>query len=157
VHDVWQDAKFGARLLRRSPLFAIVALATIALGVSAVTAIFAVVHAVVLRPLPFQEPERLLALWESNPERGWMFTYAAPANSLDWRERVSSFEDLAAHGGTGKIPSPATAIPKGFPAHTSREIFSRSSGSPPVSVVGSPWRRDTRSRSRGASRASSTE
>jgi predicted permease len=103
MHDVWLDAKYGARLLRRSPLFAFVTLTTIAVGVSAVTAIFAVVHAVVLRPLPFHEPERLVALWESNPERNWMFTYAAPANVLDWRARVSSFEDVAAHGGTGKI------------------------------------------------------
>ena len=103
MHDVWLDAKFGARLLRRSPLFAFVALATIAVGVSAVIALFAVVHAVVLRPLPFQEPERLVALWESNPERNWTFTYAAPANVLDWRDRVESFEDVAAHGGTGKI------------------------------------------------------
>jgi predicted permease len=103
MQDVWQDVKYGARLLRRSPLFALVALATIAVGVSAVTAIFAVVHAVVLRPLPFHEPERLVALWESNPERNWRFTYASPANLLDWRERVSSFEDVAAHGGTGKI------------------------------------------------------
>lgn len=103
MHDLWLDAKYGARLLRRGPLFAFVALATIAVGVAAVTALFAVVHAVVLRPLPFQEPERLVALWESNPERNWMFTYSAPANFLDWRERVSSFEDVAAHGGIGKI------------------------------------------------------
>jgi predicted permease len=103
MRDFWLDARHGARPLRRSPLFAFVALATITVGVSAVTAIFSVVHAVVLRPLPFQEPERLVALWESNPERSWMFTYASPANVLDWRERVSSFEDVAAHGGTGKI------------------------------------------------------
>jgi predicted permease len=103
LQDAVSDFRHGARLLRRSPLFTFAALATMALGVAAVTTIFAVVHAVVLRPLPFRDPERLVALWESNPERGWVFTYAAPANVLDWRERAGSFEDVAAHGGVGRM------------------------------------------------------
>ncbi|MGH9333090.1 MAG: ABC transporter permease, partial [Vicinamibacteria bacterium] len=101
MRDAWHDLKHGIRFWRRSPLFSVFALATIALGVGATTAIFAVVEGVLLRPLPFQEPERLVALWEKNPERGWMFNLSSPANYLDWRERVSSFEDVTAHGGIG--------------------------------------------------------
>jgi predicted permease len=101
--DIALDLKHGARLLRRSPLFTFFSLATIALGVSATTSIFAVVQAVLLEPLPFEEPERLAALWEENPERDWKLMLASPANFLDWRERVGSFEDIAAHSGVGKM------------------------------------------------------
>ena len=122
MHDVWLDAKYGARLLRRGSLFAFIALATIAVGVAAVTTLFAVVYVVVLRSLPFQEPERLVALWESNPERNWMFTYASPANVLDWRERVSSFEDVAAHGAIGKISLSGDGDPEMLSGEPSRDL-----------------------------------
>ncbi len=98
---VWQDVHYGARVLRRSPGFTAIAAITLALGVGANTAIFTVVNAVVLRPLPFSEPERLVRVWESNPEKGWPQFSASHPTFLDWRAQARSFERLAAQTGAG--------------------------------------------------------
>jgi putative ABC transport system permease protein len=101
VETLWQDIRYGARTLGRSPGFTAVAVLTLALGVGANTAIFTVVNAVVLRPLPFPQPERLIRVWESNPEKGWPQFSASHPTFLDWRARAQSFERLAAQTGTG--------------------------------------------------------
>jgi putative ABC transport system permease protein len=93
---LWQDVRYGARTLRRTPGFTAVAVFTLALGVGATTAIFAVVNAVVLRPLPYEASERLVRIWESNPARGWPTFSASHPNFLDWRDQARSFEHLAA-------------------------------------------------------------
>ena len=92
-----QDVRFAGRALRRSPSFAIAAIAVLALGIGASTAIFSAVNTYFFRPLPFAEPERLVSLYETNPEFEWVDAPAAPANVLDWRERVSAFADVAAY------------------------------------------------------------
>ena len=72
VAATWaRDFRYAARGLRRSPAFTAIAVLTLALGVGVNTAIFSVVNAVMLRPLPFGSPERLVRLYESNPERNW--------------------------------------------------------------------------------------
>lgn len=91
------DIRHAFRMLRRSPVFAITAILTLAIGIGANTAIFSVVSAVILRPLPFPHPEQLVMLSEDNPEKGWIRQMAAPANYLDWKERVSAFQDVAAY------------------------------------------------------------
>ena len=97
VEELLSDSRFAARTLRRSPALATAAVLTLALGIGANTAIFSAVNAVMLRPLPFGDPERLVMLWEENVERDWYKQTAAPANYLDWKERVRAFEDVAAY------------------------------------------------------------
>ncbi|WP_405282502.1 ABC transporter permease [Gaopeijia maritima] len=94
-----QDLRFGWRSLVRSPGFLIMAVAVLGTGIGAATTIFGGVNAVLLAPLPFDEPDRLVDLWESNPDFGWEQAPVAPANMLDWRERVEAFADVAAYRG----------------------------------------------------------
>ena len=92
----WHDLRYAARALRGSPMFTLVAIATLALGIGANTAIFSVVHAVALQALPYDHSERLVRLWEKNDKlRIPRFSVSVP-NYLSWRERVHAFEDLAA-------------------------------------------------------------
>lgn len=95
-----QDARWAVRSLRKTPAFTLTAIVVLALGVGGTTALFSVVHGVLLEPLPLPEPDRLVALWESNEERGWDRANAAPANLLDWRERTESFTGITAHSWT---------------------------------------------------------
>ncbi len=92
-----QDLRFGVRGLLRHPGFSAVAVATLALGIGATAAVFSVVNGVLLRPLPYPEPERLVLVWESNPERGWKRFSTSPANFRDWREQDRAFEQLGAY------------------------------------------------------------
>lgn len=92
-----QDLRHAGRALRADPGFTAVAALAIALGVGATTAIFSVVDGVLLSPLPYPEPERLVSVWEQSPERDWYQAQVAAANYLDWREQARSFSGLAAH------------------------------------------------------------
>ena len=97
IEEFLADSRSAARSLLRSKALAGAAVLTLALGIGANAAIFSAVNAVMLRPLPFASPDRLLMLWEENPERGWYKQTAAPANMLDWKARVPSFEDVAGY------------------------------------------------------------
>jgi len=92
-----QDLLFGARILVKKPGFTWIAVMTLALGIGANSGVFSVVNAVLLRPLPYPEPERLIRLWESNPGRGWPEFPAAAPNFEDWRKQQSVCEQLAAY------------------------------------------------------------
>lgn len=94
-----QDLRLGTRMLFKHPSFSAVAVLTLALGVGANTAIFSVVNGVLLRPLPYAQPERLVQFWETNPLKGWTQATVAPANLFDWQKRNQSFEDIAAYMG----------------------------------------------------------
>ena len=92
--DLWQDLRYGARMLWKRPVFTSMAVLTLGLGIGANTAIFSLVDAVVLRPLPFKEAERLVWIWATRTDRDKAF-YSIP-NFIDTRERVRSFDEIGA-------------------------------------------------------------
>jgi len=89
------DLRYGFRTLRKSPGFTTVVLCTLALGIGANTTIFSVVHAVLLKPLSYQEPDRLFVVWESLAEPGFEKFRVAPGNYLDWRAQNRVFAEMA--------------------------------------------------------------
>jgi putative ABC transport system permease protein len=94
MEPFWQDLRYAARTILKRPLFTLLVVVTLALGIGANTAIFSVVNAVALKPLPFKEPDRLLSLGETNS--GWSTTLASSHAFVSWRERSAAFESLAA-------------------------------------------------------------
>ena len=101
VSTLLQDLRYAVRALRKSPGFTLIAALTLALGVGASTAIFSVVNAVMLRPLPFADPDRLVRIWESNVERGWPTFAVSHPNFLDFRAQADNFESMAAINNAG--------------------------------------------------------
>jgi putative ABC transport system permease protein len=94
--DLWQDARYAARTFSKRPGFTLVALLTLALGIGGNAAIFTLVNAVLLRPLPYPESERLVIVNENNLEKGWTSFSVSPPNFVDWREQNQSFEKVVA-------------------------------------------------------------
>ncbi len=103
-----QDLRFTRRALARTPGFALTAVAVIALGVGANTAAFSVADFVLVRPLPFEEPERLVKLWERVPEYHQM--ELSPANYRDWQASTTSFERMGAY-----VPMELNLVGEGEP------------------------------------------
>ena len=94
MEELFQDTRYGLRMLRKSPGFTAVALLTLALGIGANTSIFSVVYGVLLRPLPYQDPARLIVLNETTPKVG-MVSVSYP-NFLDWRSSNHAFTRMTA-------------------------------------------------------------
>lgn len=91
------DLKFALRRLRRNPGFAALAVATLALGIGANTAVFSLVHALIVRPLPYSEPERIVRITSVNPAAGVTDSLSSTPNAADWRARSNLCDDLAVY------------------------------------------------------------
>ena len=94
--DLTQDIRYALRVLAKNPAFTFIAVIALALGIGANSAIFSVVDAVLLRPLPFKHPEQLVMLWENAAHMGFPRNTPSPANFLDWRKQTQSFTGMAA-------------------------------------------------------------
>jgi putative ABC transport system permease protein len=100
LEDAARDVRYASRLLARSPGFTLAALVTLAVGIGATSAIYGVVRAVMLEPLPYHQPDRLVTIWETN-RGGTSRNVIAPANFVEWRERTRTIEHLGMTGGIG--------------------------------------------------------
>ena len=109
LDDSIRDIRFGARVLWRAPGFTMAALATLAIGIGATAAIFSVVRTVMLEPLPYRDPDRVVGIWETTQD-GVTQNVIAPANFIAWRERSHTLEHLGMVG-----PDGLTAIVNGEP------------------------------------------
>jgi putative ABC transport system permease protein len=123
IETTLQDVRYALRSLRKNPAFAAVAIATLAIGIGAGAAVYTVVGAVLLRPLPFREPGQLVQIFETNPLRRWTRNIVAPANWADWRTRNKSFTDIAAYeqfssngSGAGDVFLTGVGEPQGLKA-----------------------------------------
>ena len=113
IADLWQDLRFGARMLLKQPGFTLIAVLTLALGIGANTAIFSIVNAVLLRPFAYQEPARLVIVQERGDGGGTGFSPSYP-NFVDWRAQNTAFASIVSgaterefqlhrHGRTGTL------------------------------------------------------
>jgi hypothetical protein len=99
MNTFWKDVRYSARVLLKNPGFTLVAVVALALGIGANSAIFSVVNSLLLRPLPFEQPDRLVQVWETIPQRGMFEVTASFPNFADWRDQSHVFEQTAAYSG----------------------------------------------------------
>ncbi len=134
-----QDLRFGSRLLGRNLAFTTAAVLTLALGIGATTAVFTLLDRVVLRPLPYPDPDRLLTIWETNDANGLSHERLSPVNFMDYRGLSRAFDDAAAWWypqlnltETGREPMRVAAI------ETSANFFSVMGVQPMLGAAFSP-------------------
>ena len=157
--DIWKDLRYTLRIWRRNPGFTFVVLLTVALSVGATTAIFSVINGVLLKPLPYPDPDRVVMLWSSNPGVGLPQFSVSPHDYVDWKQQARSFEVMGARRvasfsltGDGVEPEriPAERVTEGFfPALGLRAIHGRlltaedqaGGGTPVVVLNRSLWER----------------
>ena len=100
MQTLWRDLRYGARLLLKAPGFTLTAVFILALGIGANTAIFSIVDAILLTPLPYKNADRLVMLWETNPKQriGLDNLPVAAGNFLEWQDQNDMFEAMSAMG-----------------------------------------------------------
>src|SRR4029434_3153674 len=93
--DLLADLRYAVRLLRKTPVFTVAAIGTLALGIGANTTIFSLVHTMLLRPMPYQNPDEVVMVWEDRTAAGFPRTVPAPGNYRDLRAMQRAFTDVA--------------------------------------------------------------
>ncbi len=131
METIWQDLKYGARMLFKSPAFTAIAVATLALGIGANTAIFSVVNGVLLRPLPYEEPERLVIVWGQLLKWGLPQLSVSQPEFVDYKKETSLFSSIGAHAFVSFNISGGDKPEWAQGARVSSELFS-TLGVPPV-------------------------
>src|SRR5262245_47523878 len=102
--DLFTDLRYAVRLLTKTPVFTLAAVGTLALGIGANTTIFSLVQSVLVRPLPYANPDELVMVWEDASQIGFPRNTPAPGNYNEWRVANHSFTDLAAtRGGNASL------------------------------------------------------
>jgi predicted permease len=131
VHDFVQDLRYAGRVSRNSPGFAAVAILTLGLGIGANTAIFSVVNATLLKPLPFRNPEKLVALWQTESAPG---SYPLTGEDyLDWKARNRTFDGMSLYSWASHVNVAAGSVPEGATAvRTETNFFSLLGVSPQI-------------------------
>jgi len=115
MNTVWQDLRYGLRMLAKYPVFTVVAILTLAFGIGANSALFSVVNAVLLRPLPYENSERLFKVNRVNAKKPGLGMRASPLNFLDMRSQNQSFEYLGGYTDTSKFNLSGGAEPERVP------------------------------------------
>jgi putative ABC transport system permease protein len=104
IETAWRDVRLGVRTLVHSPIFTVVTVLSLALGIGANTAIFSVVSGLLLQPLPYSEPEQIVDVWHTPPQQSFpgldRFS-VSPANYIDWKAQSTTFEQMAVYTYTG--------------------------------------------------------
>ncbi|HTV04541.1 MAG TPA: ABC transporter permease [Acidobacteriaceae bacterium] len=117
LEKFWRDVRYGARTLRRSPGFSLMAVLVMALGIGATTALFTIVQNVLLKPLPFRDPGKLVMVYEHFREGDTPYNVVSPADFLEWKQQTHGFQDMAAWrwygynltGADGQLPEAVQA------------------------------------------------
>jgi len=112
LDNLLQDVRYGLRMLRKSPSFTFFAVAVLALGIAANSAIFTIADAVLVRPLPYRDANRLVFIWEDASAFGFPKDTPAPGNFVDWKSRNQVFEDVAATSFGGAFNLTGEGIPE---------------------------------------------
>ncbi|HEY2360689.1 MAG TPA: ABC transporter permease [Candidatus Angelobacter sp.] len=118
LEGLWRDARYGLRTLLRSPSFSVTAVLVMALGIGASTSLFTIVRSVLLKPLPFREPDRLVMLYEHfRQDNQFPYNVVAPADFYNWRDKTHGYQDMAAwHWWGCTITSDSGTLPESLGA-----------------------------------------
>src|SRR5580658_279644 len=115
MSNFWGDIRYGIRVLAKSPGFTFFAIAVLALGIAANTAIFSIADAILVRPLPYRDAARLVMVWEDASSYGFPRDTPAPGNFADWKARSQVFEDMAASSSSGSFNLSGDGNPEEIP------------------------------------------
>lgn len=124
LEQLWREALYAIRVLRRAPGITLLSVATMGVGIGVSTILFALVSSILLRPLPYEHPEQLVRIFDTNPQLGVERAGAASGNIDDWRRRSSRFDGIAAFYSTGRTLSSDTDAEVVITAQVSRGFFS---------------------------------